>query len=710
MLRVFLAARQFSQASRSGSRLREINKEYLHSLLQSSLENPRVWGQLQAENVWFESLARLQASLKDEDIIPNCLYRARITDVQHAPWEASSTASSGHSSYVTFTLTFLDNPRGGRTVLPTHLNRGRVFQLQLRPSSPCDTIRNLLVGITQTDMNHQRCVQACALHAPHTLELSCVSVRDLPRVNLQTQYREYEACLQLHHVLPRLPFGRVLLEAPRDDLPSERATRKRRKTGTLISACRQSATLSSSNTAHSVALSHLPPLNASQQRAHDAFRKAPKGSITLVQGPPGTGKTSLLVQVILHYLRHEHQKRLLICAPTNKAVAVIARRVWDAIRGQPVESHHGLCIVGESSKLMEHDPSLGALHSHLWYKHRENLNSDVLRKLLPPGWCRGGVTTRFIEQHVDALRLQKAWLSSSRALFCTLSSSATLVSFQNQTMNFVSDLVVDEAAAATEPSLCIPLQLLPQRLLLVGDPKQLPPLVESKSVLLSMSLQERLMEYCGQRAVLLREQYRMVPGICAWPSVKFYGGNLQNSDKVMSSDYKGSHGLLFGEHPYTFCNVEGTEQSFRKSVRNYAEAQVIAKLVEKMYRQQHEIDPEWYSLNKLRIITFYSAQVRLIEDCLRQNHHLKNLPIIVATVDSSQGCESDTVFVSLVRTNPLNIGFLCDDRRLNVAMTRARFQLIVVGHAHSLSQVPSTLSARSLVEDARRRTLIVDYR
>ena len=280
----------------------------------------------------------------------------------------------------------------------------------------------------------------------------------------------------------------------------------------------------------------------------------------------------------------------------------------------------------------------------------------------------------------------------------------------------VDDLVIDEAAAATEPELCIPFHLNPKRMLCVGDPRQLPATVLSRRALqlgLDQSLHERLMDHCGFEHIMLDVQYRMRPEISAFPSQQFYNSKIQNGPNVQALDYRQPPFVLDGR-PYIFVETTGPEEKTSGgSSRNPTEANAIVRLVEQIRDRALACDREipWYSANRLRIITFYQGQVSLIKRRLRQRGFGDK--VVVATVDSSQGCEADVVLVSFVRS-PRNkgsharqaAGFLTDDRRINVAITRARYQLVCVGNVRGLSEVAGANTIQALTRNALRRKVV----
>jgi senataxin len=293
----------------------------------------------------------------------------------------------------------------------------------------------------------------------------------------------------------------------------------------------------------------------------------------------------------------------------------------------------------------------------------------------------------------------------------------------------INDLIVDEAAAATEPELYIPFHLQPKRLLAVGDPLQLPATVLSRRAIAlgyAKSLHERLMYDCNYEHVMLNVQYRMNCEISSFPSHRFYKSRIMNGPNVTSSKYSNG-AMLLNRQPYIFLQVEGREeQVMGGSYCNRMEAMIIVELISKLQQIVSTNDQSWYGSDRIRVITFYQAQVTCIQRCLEERG-LGNT-VVVATVDSSQGCEADIVLISFVRsqggctdawdesslsltqssTRMYTAGFLTDDRRMNVALTRAKYQLICVGNVQNFDQIPNADTLHQLAKNANERGIIYD--
>lgn len=506
----------------------------------------------------------------------------------------------------------------------------------------------------------------------------------------------------------------------------------------------------------------VPSLNHTQEQACQDFLHSSDGTLSLVQGPPGTGKTTLILAIICRYvaMHNHHKRRLLITAPTNKATMILCSSFLEAIR---TETPPSIVLVGEEEKLFEYKDGSKGLRSVFLYTWIETVVSDlkfiarsrdrfalrvakslhhrvsvslrsekqVITKLSElvsvisdlnskrESSEQGSLTRELIDLvQMLLFEIGEEWekkreqtmtelLANADIIFCTCATAGSTILKRAMTQD-VDDLIVDEAAASTEPLMAIPFNLCPKRVLAVGDPAQLPAMVSSplaSELGLSMSLHERLMG-CGHSFTMLNVQYRMSPEISSFASREFYSGLVFDGENVKERrDVKLSNVMRNGLNvngPYSFIDVFGREtQNANGSFFNRAEAEAVQHVVANICRT---VPPD-----HVRVITFYSAQAAMIKGYLWQRR-LGN--VNVSTVDSFQGSESDVVVVSIVRTgNYGSIGFLSDRRRLNVSLTRARMQLIVVGNATSLKaeRGPESRTIHNLVMDAFCRNLVLRF-
>lgn len=479
---------------------------------------------------------------------------------------------------------------------------------------------------------------------------------------------------------------------------------------------------------------------------------------------------SVICRYVMESIHRGVSRSLMICAPTNKAVSVLCHRFVQALNNGHGYLPCNVVLIGDEDKLVgdgygrehkhRHSVETAPLRSIFLYtwiqtvldeygrikryltgkrscndmelavrlskQLRKRLSSSLalsksiclqmneLTKALQEA-AQGNLGQRNVALSlVDEISVaigdwknEDIWrelLASANLIFCTLASSGA--SIVKKSIRAVNDLIVDEAAAATEPEIYIPFQYRPERLLAVGDPKQLPATVLSRVAEehgMSRSLHERLMFDCGHKFTMLDVQYRMRPDLSQFPSMAFYKSELKNGPNVTRAEYCGAVSLL-KDRPYSFLQISGSErQTHSGSFENPAEAEAIANLVMDLQRLSRNVPGNWSSPDRIRIITFYQAQVSLIKHMLHQRNCSQ---VLVATVDSSQGCEADIVMVSFVRSTSRNhratVGFLSDDRRLNVAITRGESRSncssisnmynVTCSHRNStISQIPADL-------------------
>jgi len=462
---------------------------------------------------------------------------------------------------------------------------------------------------------------------------------------------------------------------------------------------------------------------------------------------------AIICRYILESKRNEKRK-LLVCGPTNKSVVVLLRKVLSCVKDDESTS---IVLVGDRKELLadnrqELEPvfvytyisvlrrALKALRKKLldsWdfgefssekekliERMRIQLSSTCSRSL---EWAldgvqqstsisdhddRKGAVEKSFEKVFDALvsfdqqEVEKDLLGSADVVFCTLSTAGSMML---RRMGSVDDLIVDEASAATEPDILIPLNTNPKRLLLVGDPHQLPATVLSPKAAkfgLGRSLQERLMFDNKFEYELLNTQYRMKPQISKWPLERFYGGKVTDGDNTTADSYRSNTHVLGGDAYHWVPTFSEEKKDLKSSTYNEGEGETIVAILLEL-KSRAKSGSNWFSPDRVRVITFYQAQV----DRLRRLLSLYDLDeVMVSTVDASQGCESDIVVLSFVRGSSGHMGFVKDIRRLNVSLTRARYQLICVGNIHAIAALEAkagNMTLRSMAEDAIERDSLV---
>jgi senataxin len=267
-------------------------------------------------------------------------------------------------------------------------------------------------------------------------------------------------------------------------------------------------------------------------------------------------------------------------------------------------------------------------------------------------------------------------------------------------------LVVDEASQAVEPSALIPLCQGTLQVYLVGDPSQLPATVISSFAIkkgYNLGLFSRLMR-AGYPIKRLKTQYRMHPLIREYPSTVFYGGLLQDGEGVDEQTIRPWHSKkCFG--PISFYDIRGREERAVESASIFKEYE--AQLSVEIFLFLTYFYPQLRSSSQVGIISPYKDQVNLIRRKLSEalgGFRTARKYVDIDTIDGFQGKEKDLVIFSAVRSKPIkNTGFISDERRLNVGLTRARSSIIVLGHAGSLSHDSSW---QSLIEHCRDRGVL----
>ena len=437
-------------------------------------------------------------------------------------------------------------------------------------------------------------------------------------------------------------------------------------------------------------------LDATQKRA---AVEALRSRVALIQGPPGTGKTRVAAAVVVAALvlrdnelakrvrgelprvaAESAKKRVLCCAGSNVAADNLLERLLDAnvtaIRlGQPAAVHSDLRNVTLDAKILEEE----LVSSNKKSLGRAEATARILRKAdVVVASCVGSggdLLAPFLSARGSLKNIKKSTTESEDLLF----SDAALFTYMRFGL-----VVVDEAAQATEPTCLVPLAAAfgASQLILVGDQMQLPPTVLSRDAMkggLGTSLFERLAD-AGIEPSLLSRQYRMHPSICAFASRRFYKNQVRTCPIVADERQRAKppQGFRFKRHPVAFVDVSrGTETYASEEDRSYANLQevtVVADLVKNFSKSDASIG----------VISPYRAQAKALSEAISFD-----VDVEINTVDAFQGREKDIVIVSTVRANDAgHLGFLGDFRRLNVAVTRAKRALIVVGHRETLLHDP----------------------
>lgn len=433
----------------------------------------------------------------------------------------------------------------------------------------------------------------------------------------------------------------------------------------------------------------LPELNPSQNAAVNQILAS--RDVAVIHGPPGTGKTTTLVQAIK--LLSQQEGTVLVTAPSNTAVDVLTERLADA--GLNVVRVGNISRIDES--ILSHTLDV-QISRHPDNKHIKKVKIEAAelrrqamrykRSFGPEDrqnrghlFRQAGELNAWARQLED--RLLDQILDGAQVITCTLVGAAQEV-LQKRHFRTV---LIDEAAQALEPACWIPI-IKASRVVLAGDPFQLPPTVKSREAE-KAGLNITLIEKCLERlpvSSLLNTQYRMNELIMGFSNQRFYAGALQAADGVRD------HRLpIPDDHPLVFidtagCGFDEKLQAAYLSRYNPEEFQILREHLYALISAHREQEQE---LPEIAIISPYREQVKHMESAIAEDTDLNGVILDVDTIDGFQGQESDVVYISLVRSNGKSeIGFLKDYRRMNVAMTRARRQLVIIGDSATIGNDP----------------------
>lgn len=457
----------------------------------------------------------------------------------------------------------------------------------------------------------------------------------------------------------------------------------------------------------------FPWLNPTQERAVNEVLWAK--DVAIVHGPPGTGKTTTLVEAINETLMRESQ--VLVCAQSNMAVDWISEKLVD----------RGINVLRIGNPTRVNDKMLGFTYERRFESHADYPQLWAIRKAIRELRKNRKKGSENYHQKMDrlksraaeiGLRINAELFGEARVIACTLVGSAHHLL---EGMKF-GTLFIDEAAQALEAACWIPMKRA-SRVILAGDHCQLPPTVKSIAALragLGKTLMERIAENKPEVVTLLKIQYRMNDEIMRFSSDWFYGGKVESAPQIK---YRS---VLDYDHPITWIDTSNEENQItiegedapedsastsssvsaanQNSDLNFKE-QFVGESFGRINKAEAELTlltlAEYFTkIGKQRvleeridvgIISPYRAQVQYLKKLIKKYEFFKPYRrlISVNTVDGFQGQERDVILISLVRSNDEGqIGFLKDLRRMNVAMTRARMKLIILGNKDTMTKHP----------------------
>ncbi len=438
-----------------------------------------------------------------------------------------------------------------------------------------------------------------------------------------------------------------------------------------------------------------PALNDSQNQAIQKSLEAL--DVAIIHGPPGTGKTTTMVQAIKETVLHEHQ--VLVCAPSNTAVDLLTLRCHQegihVVRmGNPARVEEELQELTLDATITRHQ-DYGALKKlrKAAEELRRQAGKQSRRGAYDERRRRGQLFREAREMKDMAKQLEDYILNQSvhnaEVITCTLTGAANPIIARRR----FHSVFIDEAGQALAPACWIPLKRA-NRVIMAGDHQQLPPTVKSLEAGragLHETLFETVIKNKPEVSVMLDRQYRMHEQIMTFSGREFYEGNLKADPTVRFRS------LGEGFPPVEFVDTAGcgfTEKRHpeSRSLYNEEEGQLLlrhlATLLLQIQKQQPDILNQYFSIG---IIAPYKAQVQKLQEQVEASPMLSDFQqyLTIKTVDGFQGQERDVIYISLTRSNDKGeIGFLNDIRRMNVALTRARKKLVVVGDSATLGEHP----------------------
>lgn len=422
-------------------------------------------------------------------------------------------------------------------------------------------------------------------------------------------------------------------------------------------------------------------LNEKQNKALTNIFNA--ADIAIIHGPPGTGKTTTLVNAIKEVVKTERQ--VLVCAQSNAAVDLVVEKLdelgMEVLRlGHPARVTPQVIESSLDAKIAKHSffkelkdiRKKSEQYRRMGRKYKRNFGQEerMQRKLIMK-------EARMLREDADRIESQitEDLMDRAQVIACTLVGS-THALLRDRVFKSV---FIDEASQALEPACWIPI-LKCHRVIMAGDHLQLPPTVKSVKAGkagLEQTLFEKAIAHTGSD-VMLETQYRMHPHIMDFSSQHFYEGKLKTAEEVMLRDWE-DEGTRFEFVDTAGCGFAEKVKKETRSTYNEEEAALLVKhLTENMQKDR-----------SVGIIAPYKAQIQLLTELIAKAPELDVIRdlISVNTVDAFQGQERDIVYISLTRSNEQNeIGFLKEYRRMNVALTRAKSKLVVLGDSATLGK------------------------
>ena len=429
----------------------------------------------------------------------------------------------------------------------------------------------------------------------------------------------------------------------------------------------------------------IPSLNLAQNNAVNQILSAQ--DVAVIHGPPGTGKTTTVVQIIKQLIKTENT--VLVCAPSNAAVDLLTERV--AEQGMSVVRLGNISRVDES--LLKHTLQ-AQLAAHPESKNIKKVKIQAAEARKKAGRFKRNFGSKERTERRDLYQEAReltAWanqledrlvdqiLDSANVISCTLVGASQRVLEKRK----FRTVLIDEAAQALEPACWIPI-IKASKVVFAGDPFQLSPTVKStpyKKGGLNVTLLEKCLDFLPEIS-FLNVQYRMNETIMGFSNQQFYNGELKADEKVKNHQLEVYAGKSIVFIDTAGCGFEEKINPEFLSRYNPDEFQILC---EHLYLLAAAYEGKELELPSIGIISPYREQVIFMKNHVETDERLAQMSLSINTIDAFQGQERDLIYISLVRSNGKGeIGFLKDYRRMNVAMTRARKKLVVLGDSATI--------------------------
>jgi len=439
---------------------------------------------------------------------------------------------------------------------------------------------------------------------------------------------------------------------------------------------------------------NLSSIPLTQTQEHIAISAACR-RVSVIQGPPGCGKKHTIGAISVACLQQRPAERILICGPSILSISPLIKTVGNIVtRAQPIEHPYKIVWIAESTKKPRSD-NVSDEDRYLIFYQMMQLPNDKSRRyaeLERQSWTRELPPNEIFEEAHLEKELAEEVCRDANIIVSTLDSS--IQPLINK-LHFETVIIAD-ASQATESFAILPLVHGAKRLILVGDQNQLPPskrFDELEPFDYYTSICQRFFNAGLQHFDFLDTQFRMHPDISHFSNSRFYGGRIvdgiQDSERRLSNNVESN----LCDHHVNYWNLENSEEKQRlnsPSFYNMEEATSVVNIIRRLLANG-VIETD------IGVITPYGDQVRTIARELERYTRMSRVKI--SSVDGFQGDEKDYIIVSTVRNNQnSSIGFVADQKRINVMLTRARRALIVIGNERTFHQDPNW---RSFIEYAK---------